>query len=201
MIDVSGIYMIRNTVNGKTYIGSSLCTNNRWRQHRQSLDKNNHKNPHLQSSWNKYGQGSFSFQVLEETIADDQVLLDREAYWIDFYKSFETGYNLIKDPSRPSRSEETRKKMSLAQMGNKKGLGRAKSAEEVEKMRIALTGQKRTKETCEKIRVAKKGIKRPEGFGEKMSLLLKGKTRSEETCRKISLARTGKKYPRIKAAS
>lgn len=51
-----GIYVIDNMKNGNVYVGSSNDIEKRWRKHRERLKRDNHINPHLQSSRNKYGQ-------------------------------------------------------------------------------------------------------------------------------------------------
>ena len=61
----SGIYIITNIVNGKSYIGSSLDYLQRIRQHKYSLRKGTHYNNHLQSSFNKHAEKNFTFELLE----------------------------------------------------------------------------------------------------------------------------------------
>jgi group I intron endonuclease len=62
---VVGIYCIKNVVTGKMYIGSSINIEGRWKQHRYQLNTNRHENHYLQHSWNKHGEGSFEFSILE----------------------------------------------------------------------------------------------------------------------------------------
>ena len=62
---ISGIYSITNIINNKSYYGSSNDYNHRWSQHKSLLNKNKHKNRHLQNSWNLYGQSSFKFNIVE----------------------------------------------------------------------------------------------------------------------------------------
>lgn len=76
-----GIYIIFNLVNGKRYIGSSKNLYNRINQHYQDLRNGKHHNTHLQASWNKYGEESFTASVLEYCNESDQYL--REQYYID----------------------------------------------------------------------------------------------------------------------
>jgi group I intron endonuclease len=64
-MQISGIYQIRNIVNNKVYIGSSQNINKRRKTHWRSLRKNKHHNQYLQASYNKYGENSFVFEVLE----------------------------------------------------------------------------------------------------------------------------------------
>ena len=61
----SGIYIIKNTINGKFYIGSAVNIKTRWSQHRHQLKHNKHGNRYLQRSWNKHGTENFVFEVLE----------------------------------------------------------------------------------------------------------------------------------------
>lgn len=87
-----GIYYIKNKTNGKMYIGKSIDIQKRWKSHKTQLKNGNHVNPHLQSSWDKYGDNAFEFSIIEECACEE--LNDREKYWIQFYDSFNNGYNL-----------------------------------------------------------------------------------------------------------
>ena len=59
-----GIYMIRNKVNGKMYIGQAIEMEGvRWKTHRRELKGDYHENKHLQNAWNKYGQDNFEFST------------------------------------------------------------------------------------------------------------------------------------------
>ncbi len=88
---LSGIYYIRNKVNGKMYIGLSVNIGDRIRVHMKDLGKNFHPNTHLQKSWNKYGKDNFEFGILEECL--EKEMETREIYWIETYDSFASGYN------------------------------------------------------------------------------------------------------------
>lgn len=81
MNKTSGIYIIQNTKNNKIYIGSTKNFCHRWQEHVCDLNKNRHGNPHLQSSWNKYGKNNFIFKVIKhcnikELIIYEQFYLD-----------------------------------------------------------------------------------------------------------------------------
>lgn len=87
----TGIYCIKNLVNGKMYIGStSQPFKTRFYQHKNSLVKNKHGNCILQRAWNKYGEASFSFQVLEPC---SEQLNAREQHYFD---SLKPAYNIEK---------------------------------------------------------------------------------------------------------
>jgi len=62
----SGIYKIINVVNNKFYIGSSVDLRKRKSKHFSELRHNKHNNKHLQRAWDKYGEASFVFVVVEE---------------------------------------------------------------------------------------------------------------------------------------
>lgn len=64
-LKVSGIYCIENKINNKTYIGSSKNLYQRLLKHFALLRHNKHENAHLQSAWNKYGEESFEWFILE----------------------------------------------------------------------------------------------------------------------------------------
>ena len=90
--------MIRNKVNNKVYIGSSVNIERRWYSHRYDLRCNKHNNKHLQNAWNKYGEDNFEFIVLEE-VKDKSALRIREQYWLNKYQAFNAsiGYNISLD--------------------------------------------------------------------------------------------------------
>ncbi len=79
----SGIYRIFNNINSNCYIGSSSNIKTRIRTHKYKLRNNKHYNKHLQSSWNKYLEANFIFEILENCERD--VLRKREQYYIDLY--------------------------------------------------------------------------------------------------------------------
>lgn len=133
----SGIYAIRNKINGKSYVGSSGNFRMRWKEHRRRLRERRHHSPALQHAWNKYGEDSFDWVILELCERERAVLIAREQHWMDDLKSFGGGYNvvpfansclgfkhteefkarlsLIKTGIIPS--DETRAKMSAAKKG------------------------------------------------------------------------------------
>jgi len=90
---ISGIYRIRNTVNGRCYIGSSMRIQRRWHAHRTSLRGNKHHSVALQRAWNKYGEPTFIFEIVE-AVPDKHNLIDREQHWINHHSSASGhGYN------------------------------------------------------------------------------------------------------------
>ena len=65
--DLTSVYCITNSVNGKRYIGSSAKSfKARWKCHINDLKRNCHYSKHLQSAWNKYGENNFGIKFSEE---------------------------------------------------------------------------------------------------------------------------------------
>jgi group I intron endonuclease len=77
-----GIYRIRNTVNDKYYIGSTVCFYNRLKYHRWALNNNKHKNRNIQNDYNKFGNDVFTFEILE-IVKDKDELLNSEQKYLD----------------------------------------------------------------------------------------------------------------------
>lgn len=86
------IYKITNLINGKSYIGKTLSTiEERWKEHcRDSRRERCEKRP-LYSAMNKYGIESFKIEQIEE--CHDDVVNEREVYWIEYFGTFKNGYN------------------------------------------------------------------------------------------------------------
>ena len=102
-LKVSGIYCIENITNHKTYIGSSKNIYQRLLKHFALLRHNKHQNAHLQSAWNKYGESSFNWFVLE--LCDSKELTEKEQYCIDL---FGAEYNITRIVERNTLSRESR---------------------------------------------------------------------------------------------
>jgi group I intron endonuclease len=160
----SGIYKIICSENGKIYIGSSQYIETRIKRHFSQLKHSSHINRHLQSAYDKYGEKSFSYEIVEECSIED--LLLREQYWMDITECYDrvNGFNNTTKADRPlgyKHTDEAKRKMSEA----KKGL--SLSVEHVEKIKKANTGKKRSEEFKNKLSELRKGEKNPRwGFKE-----------------------------------
>lgn len=86
------IYKITNKLNGKVYIGKTLCSiEHRWKEHIKASKEHRCENRPLYRAINKYGVENFSIEAIEE--CDHNILSDREIYWINYYDSYGNGYN------------------------------------------------------------------------------------------------------------
>jgi group I intron endonuclease len=90
---MTGIYIIKNIINNKIYIGSSKNIENRFRKHLSALKGGRHINKHLQAAFIKYGEENFSFNILKETSI--LILRKAEQLFINKHQSLNPkyGYN------------------------------------------------------------------------------------------------------------
>lgn len=115
-----GVYQIRNTVNGKRYVGSASGRRGllgRWHNHSSCLTRGVHHNQYLQASWNKYGADAFVFEVL--IICDSDQALEIEQQLLD---SGDFEYNIfshVVDSRGYRHSDETKAKISASHMGKR----------------------------------------------------------------------------------
>ena len=168
----SGIYMILNKATNMFYIGSAFNLKNRWKNHKIELNLNRHCNPYLQSAWNKYGEKSFYFYVLEHV--NKSMVIEREQYWLDHLKCYdrEIGYNIcsIADSVAGRKaSEETKALLSNIRKGKK-----IHSEESKVKIGIAQKGKIVSEETRKKLSESHKGHKQSEETKTKRRLLMLG---------------------------
>src|SRR5437588_2012802 len=97
----SGIYRLKNLINGKRYIGSSENLSNRLLFYYSPSKINSvlqQSKSYICSAIIKYGLQDFSLEIME--YCEPEKLLIREKYYIDLG----TEYNIIKDPTLPPMS-------------------------------------------------------------------------------------------------
>lgn len=218
-----GIYLINCLESKKVYVGQSVHIEARLSHHIWELENNIHPNKHLQNAWNKYGQNSFIFSVIEE--CDESKLTEREQYWIDFYGGINSkdNYNYRSADARTVSEEtkqkisawhkehcqdpEVRQQMSIAMTEKHQDPEyRAKFIESQKKKwtperRKRLSEAKSGKHWSEAHRIARKpfddamrGVPRDEAVKKKISDTLKGHAVSEETREKLRQANLGREY-------
>ena len=78
---MQGVYQISFSGDKRKYIGSSFDCSQRLRNHLNDLRLNRHSNHYLQRMFNKYGEASFLFDVVE-AVKDRIWLRAREQAWI-----------------------------------------------------------------------------------------------------------------------
>lgn len=89
-----GIYRITNLKNGMSYIGKTgMNFGDRWDSHRALLRAGKHDNRYLQNAWNKYGEDSFEFAIIE-AVDDCEKLNELEIRYIADFRDRGMSYNL-----------------------------------------------------------------------------------------------------------
>ena len=112
-----GIYIIRNKINSKFYIGSTKNFHVRKLRHFNELRKNKHHSVHLQRAFNKYSEENFEFIIIETCVdyrEREQTLLDSIDLKKDSYNvsSSASGGDLISNhPNRKSIIESITKQL------------------------------------------------------------------------------------------
>lgn len=179
--NTSGVYIIICINNGVIYIGCAVSILERWQRHKRELNANNHHNEYLQRSWNKYGESSFVFGILETVPIDD--IQACEDYWIEWFllvgvsifnASIKSNYPQNGRTGHPL-TPETKAKISAKLTGGKA------SVETKAKLSAMRTGHKLSPETIEKLRIKNTGRKMSLESRAKMSDAWKNRTQRRQT--------------------
>lgn len=139
-----GVYSIRNIINNKIYIGSTISGfKRRLSEHLYLLNKNVHHSNHLQKAFNKFGTKSFEFSIIEICLKEN--IICREQYWIDEYQCFkkDKGYNILPKAYNSSGFKHTEESLILiGEMSKRRGA----HPNSINAMRLANVGRKRSEE-------------------------------------------------------
>ncbi|MBF0541152.1 MAG: GIY-YIG nuclease family protein [Nitrospirae bacterium] len=71
-----GVFQIRNTINGKIFVGSSTNLDAIWNRSRTQLDFGSHVNSNLQKDWKEFGEVNFKFEILSEIKQKEMEIVD-----------------------------------------------------------------------------------------------------------------------------
>jgi hypothetical protein len=176
------VYLITNKINGKRYVGQTIQTlDQRWSKH-CSVSSANCGMP-IVLAIQKYGQENFERKILSVCDNIDQ-MNHRESYYIRLLNTrTPNGYNVLSGGKNSLHTEETKKKISIAQTGEKNhNFGKNASIETKEKMSKSQTGKHRWSED------ERKAISQRVS-GEKHGMF--GKHHTQEAIDKISKAQKG----------
>lgn len=95
MLDnICGIYIIKNNINNKVYIGQSVNIKIRWIAHKYSAEHIDRQDSHtkIHTAMRELGVDNFYYEVIEECPINE--LNAKEIYWIDYYNAYKDGYNM-----------------------------------------------------------------------------------------------------------
>lgn len=96
-----GVFMIKNLVNGRIYIGAATNLDGAINRNRFELTLKTHRNKKLLHDWLEHGPDAFSFEVIDTVRQDDEPGTDYESelaamreMWREEYGAYgENGYN------------------------------------------------------------------------------------------------------------
>lgn len=96
-----GIFQVRNVVNGKLFVGSTMNLDAMFNRIRFQLYAGAHSNKELEADWKQYGTGKFEFEVLEEIVPSEDPDYDYAAdletledLWLEKLQPYDhQGYN------------------------------------------------------------------------------------------------------------
>jgi hypothetical protein len=109
-----GVFLIRNNLSDKVFLGAGLDLHGIINRHKFQLSRGIHPNKLLQADWIKSGSDNFAFEIVDELTPRDDVHLDHqkeltflEDFWLERLQPFgERGYNERK-LSRAERLQRT----------------------------------------------------------------------------------------------
>jgi len=134
------IYLIKNTINNKCYIGQTIRTLNvRWQEHCNPNDECRI----LNNAITKYTPDVFNISILIE--CDNSKLNDLEKHYIIEYNTlYPNGYNIKSGGSQGSfHCENSREKMRLSKLGDKNpNFGKPRNDITKEKISASKKGEK-----------------------------------------------------------
>jgi hypothetical protein len=96
-----GVFLIRNNVNDKVFLGAGLNLDGIINRHRFQLQTGVHANQALQADWNELGSSNFAFEIVDELSPSQDAGRDYrkelgllEKLWLEKLEPFdERGYN------------------------------------------------------------------------------------------------------------
>lgn len=188
------IYLAKNKIDGKVYIGKTTKTlEERMIQHLTSNKSYFHK------SLRKYGKENFIWTILEQCYSEEE-LNEKEIWYIKHYDSVgKKGYNLTYGGEGGTPSDETKKKISETCKQNgvgkwmgdgRSGINLGKITSEETKMKISISHKGLTPWKWKKF--SEEHIKNLSESHKGLESGMKGKKHTDESKRKISESKKGK---------
>lgn len=184
MDQVGVVYVFRNKINGKCYVGQTIDYERRYRDHLRSANNHQSKSA-FHCALRKYGIDNFDFFIVYSCICPKEEcrkqLGEQEKHFIEVFDSYNNGYNMtLGGDGVVGMSEESRKKLSKSLKGHtpwNKGLT-IKDDDRLYEVGKAWRGKHHSEETKIKLR-------------ESCKTNFLGKHHLEETKRKISESHKG----------
>ena len=117
----SGVYKITCDINNHFYYGSSVNIKSRFQNHINKLRTQKHRNKRLQRIYNKYGENSLFFEIVE--YCNIEMVLEYEQKYINKHFENPNCINFCKHAKAPMAgltfSDDHKRKISESQIRNK----------------------------------------------------------------------------------
>lgn len=181
------IYKYTCLITNKIYIGQTICEYNRRHdfltKERYSTGPTKKLNK-FDAARKKYGIDNFSYEILEEFFSEDKhqlqnLLNEKEKYYIEKYNSFKKGYNSTKGGIDGHLSKQTKNSISKSLKGHKMS--------KLTRKKFTFKGHHHTEENKVKFSNRQK-----ERFKDKSKHPMFGRLHSKESKEKNSKSRKGK---------
>jgi len=104
MKKLTGIYKITNNINNKVYIGKALNIGSRFKTH-LTISKWEQEIK-LYEAFLEFGIENFTFSIAE--LCSEELISDREMFYIEKYNSYKNGYNMTDYNNTPLTKENVR---------------------------------------------------------------------------------------------
>lgn len=192
------IYLRRNKVNGKCYVGQT--GDFKRREYNWRCLKYYYTNDHICNDRAKYGLDNFTVEVLATTDNREEALEFEQRFIRDYNTLWPNGYNLdsggvkgkkISDVSKQKMSESKKGKPSPMKGKHLSNEAKLKISEALKGKPSPMYGKHQSNGTRQKISEANKGKHRSDEIKQKISKAKKGKRLSDETRQKMSEAKKG----------
>lgn len=108
------IYKFTHIESGRSYIGQTIQDPNQRRLEHIADSRYTTKEYHFHNALRKYGINSFTFEVIANAADLDELNLLEEQY-VNRYDSINNGFNIRQAGGNKLHSEESKKRMSVAQ--------------------------------------------------------------------------------------
>jgi group I intron endonuclease len=117
----AGVYKITCSANCHYYYGSSVNLKSRFINHINKLRSQKHRNHRLQRVYNKYGEDSLVFEIVE--YCSPELATSHEQKYLDAHATHDNCMNFCKNATAPMAgikfSEDHKRKMAQSQYRNK----------------------------------------------------------------------------------
>lgn len=133
------IYIIKNTINNKVYIGQTCQSlHERFMQHRKPSIIKQRGTYKLYNAMEKYGKENFYCELLEDNISESEID-NKEIYYIEKYNSYENGYNSTRGADSKTICKIQDIELLTSLFNEKKSMGEIASIFNVNKVTVQRT--------------------------------------------------------------